>query len=346
MKRIKRTTGIFAITVALAALAAVAGALLWTGGDAQANDPPDGFRYGAVTWASSTVALVQGHQLTGADGVAANAGSPYRVPLHSQYSVTIRGRVDGPNCSITDGVVSGTCPSAPTTTAVVASLSNNVLRLHSAGNTDGTSAIFSAENVGTTTVTFTAAAGGDWADSTLKFDVQVYEPIVRDTDLNMPASVDMNEGETQYIAVNWIGDAANFSPITNSNGRVVLPAAVGVVQANDAIRVTLQGTPGNRLVKIDALEDADFDDETGEYQLYFGGARARWNGKYSIKGDPNRDKTLTVNVTDNDDWNRLPRRLRSLALDKPSRNRKSDHQRHGSRWPDFNRSYYGHRRRR
>ncbi|MDE2787338.1 MAG: hypothetical protein OXL37_11840 [Chloroflexota bacterium] len=172
-------------------------------------------------------------------------------------------------------------------------MSNNNLSLETAGNTSGTRAVFRAENVGTTTITFTASASGDWANTTLKFDVQVYEPTVKTTDLNMPASVSMQEGETRYVAVDWIGAADNTAPLQNNNGVVVLPAAVGVVSANDSIRVTLQGTPGNRLLKIDALEDSDYDAETGEYQMYFGGVRARWNGKYL--------QTLTVNVTDNDD---------------------------------------------
>ena len=180
---------------------------------------------------------------------------PYRVPLHS----TVRFRLAG--------------------------------QAHAGCDAGDAPAVRPADQVGTTTITLTASAGGDWAGTTTRFDVEVSEPTVRAHDLDIPATVSMQEGEKRYVSVNWTGAAADQSNL-QEDGVVELPAAIAAVNGNDGIRVALQGDPGSGQVRIDAPEDADSVDETGEYQLYFGGARARWNGKYV--------RTLTVNVTDND----------------------------------------------
>lgn len=278
---------IIPVAVAFAALLAVVGAVLLTVGGAQA-DPPSGFRYGAVTWPSANIIMVQGQELT------SSQTSPYRMPLHGTITFTFTGKAHS-GCDtgdLSDASVARTCDAASTTTGVAASLSGNQLSLDTAGDTGGNRAVFSAENVGTATITFTASGGGDWAGTTYRFDVEVYEPTVKAHHLDMPASVSMQEGETQFVAINWTGGAADQSSL-QQDGVVALPAAIAAVNGNDGIRVALEGAPGSRSVRIDALEDADSADETGEYQLYFGGARALWNGKYV--------RTLTVNVTDNDE---------------------------------------------
>ena len=278
---------VVSITTAFAALLTVAGAVLWTASSAQA-DLPAGFRYGAVPWPSATIVMVQGQDLV------STQASPYRMPLHSAIRFTFIGKAHS-GCDIgelSDPAVSRTCDAASATTGVVASLFGNQLSLDTAGNTGGTRAVFSADNTGTTTITFTASGGGDWAGTTYRFDVEVYEPTVKTHDLDMPETVSMREGETRHVAVNWTGPAADLSALEEDDV-VVLPAAIAAVTGNDSIRVVLQGDPGSRSVRIEALEDANQADETGEYQLYFGGAKARWNGKYV--------HTLTVNVTDNDE---------------------------------------------
>ena len=114
MKSMKRATGIFAISATLAVLAAIAGALLWTGGGAQA-EPPEGFRYADIT-KSATLLMVEGQDIVALQ--RSGWSDPGRVPLHGKIEFYIVGKSTGTECgnnpNYADPDASSDCPLSTT----------------------------------------------------------------------------------------------------------------------------------------------------------------------------------------------------------------------------------------
>ena len=268
-------------TVLTLLLLAVAGVLLWAASvaDPVQAEPPDGFEYGNRT-VFPNVTMIEGNSTQTATR---------RVPLHATLQLEINGQTAAGNASVTHATIS-------------ASLSNDNLSLkrgidpsnrpntNLTGTTDGVDHIlFLAEKLGTTTVTLTPVGGSppNWANTSMTVTVEVYEPTVKTEDLNMPATVTLNEGDRRDIPIDWVGSAESLV----LRDDVTMFAAIAPVGAsNPDISVQLTGTKGNGYVRITANADADTDDETAEYQLYFASNRARPNGKY--------EQTLTVIVND------------------------------------------------
>ena len=277
-----KLTRIISIATVLAALAAIAGAALWTAGDTpqvQAQDLPDGFEYGRRTTFPS-VTMIEGNSTQTASK---------RVPLNSIMQLRIDGQTTG-----------GDSPAEKATISAALSNDNITLRLgidplqpanrNLTGTTDGRDHIlFLANKLGTTTVTMTPVTGSpsNWDNTSMTLTVDVYEPTVKEGHLNMPATVTLNEGDTHNIPIAWDSDALRLL----EDDEVTINAAIAEVgDANPGISVRLVGTRGNGSVRVTASADTDADDETATYQLYFGSNRARLNGKY--------EQTLTINVTD------------------------------------------------
>ena len=285
MIRIKNTklTRIISIATVLVALASIAGAALWTTGDTlpvQAQDLPDGFEYGRRTTFPS-VTLIEGN-------ITQTASK--RIPLNAILQLRVNGQTTAGNASVTHATIS-------------AVLSNDNLTLRPGidplqpanrnltGTTDGVDhVLFLGAKLGTTTVTLTPVSGSpdNWNDTSLALTVEVYEPTVKTEDLNMPAAVTLNEGDTRNIPIDWTREAAGLL----ERDDVTINAAIAETgsASNSSISVRLVGTRGNGSVRVTANADADSDDETATYQLYFASNRARLNGKY--------EQTLTISVTD------------------------------------------------
>ena len=284
MNRIKnmKLARIISVAAVLAALAVIAGAALWTARDTfpvQAQDLPDDFQYGHRT-TFPRVTLIEGNS---------SQTATRRVPLHSSMQLRIDGQTAAGNASVTHATIS-------------ASVSNDNIEIrrgvdpNSPGNrnltgtTDGVDhIIFRGLKLGTTTVTLMPVSGSpaNWNDTSMTLTVEVYEPTVKTEDLGMPATVTLNEGDTRNVAIDWVGSAES---LVLRDDVTMFAAIAPVGESNDGISVRLVGTKGNGSVRITANADADADDETAVYQLYFASNRARPNGKY--------EQTLTISVAD------------------------------------------------
>lgn len=279
---------------------------------------PDGFRY--ARWQQTvTLDIVEGRER-----IIPQAAAGYRLPLHGELRINFDAKQNQvPTASISDPQTFDSWAQSTTEVTLEASSSDeSVLEPKSYESWDGTPIdggeyqgsatftgrsanrtgrmFFTAQSVGTVTLTFTpqSGTGAPWAGTSVSFKVAVYEPTVNPDQVVIPEAVEINEGSDYELNITSVIQPrlpvdVRIVPVSSSP-TIVLHTHDSVQghesEYNDTVQLAVEENGEWPAITISTLIDDDSHDTTAEYQFFFASKDGLANGKYP--------RTMRVTVRD------------------------------------------------